>query len=93
MELNQILCDVYDEPAAAHAKVGADDMGISVEIDGFGNANGANETVLIELAHGVPQVVIWADKDKEDPTHIISLAGAKLEEEHATAESTRSDWD
>ena len=38
--------------------------------------NDDNWPVLVEIYEGRPQVIIWADINKEDPTHEIDLSGA-----------------
>ena len=53
--------------------------GLYVRADGYSDycsQDGEGEQVLIENRHGVPHVIIWADINDEDPTHIVSLAGA-----------------
>ena len=52
--------------------------GIDLSFSGYG-ANVCPEAgiVYIENRNGVPHIIIWADKDSEDPTHVISLEGAK----------------
>ena len=74
----QVLNDVYDDKSQATAVVKVSDRGISIEILGYGSVNGANEVALIELANGVPQIVIWANREHEDPSHVITLEKAKI---------------
>lgn len=54
--------------------------GVAISIPGFSDiytTPGYNgPVVLVEFRGGVPHVVVWADINQEDPTHIISLAGA-----------------
>lgn len=45
----------------------------------FGAEVGEGRPVVIELLSGCPRVVIFGDINSEDPTHKISLAGAKEE--------------
>ena len=55
------------------------DWGWYIRADGYSDycsQDGEGEQVLIENRHGVPHVIIWADINDEDPTHIVSLAGA-----------------
>lgn len=52
-----------------------------IQFDGYGERNAEPYCafpVLIENRGGVPHVVIWGDITQEDPTHVISLAGADL---------------
>lgn len=56
--------------------------GIGGAIDGYGDKYSADEhgaPVLIDLAKTEtqgPRVLVWADINDEDPTHIVSLEGA-----------------
>ena len=53
--------------------------GLYIRTDGYSDycsQDGHGQQVLIENRHGVPHVIIWADINDEDPTHIVSLAGA-----------------
>ena len=53
--------------------------GLYVRADGYSDCcsqDGYGQQVVIENRHGVPHVIIWADINDEDPTHIVSLAGA-----------------
>jgi hypothetical protein len=36
--------------------------------------------VYIENRNGVPHVIVWADINSDDPTHVISLEGARVKE-------------
>lgn len=67
--------------ANRHTKttIDIDEDGILCQFDGFGERTalpGNGKSVLIEMRDGVPHVVVWADINQEDPTHVISLAGA-----------------
>lgn len=54
--------------------------GVSLYADGHGDC-GSNEghgtPVYIELYKGELRVIVWSDINREDPTHIISLGGAR----------------
>lgn len=58
--------------------------GIYLSFSGYG-ANVCPEAgiVYIENRNGVPHVIVWADIDSEDPTHVISLEGARVKEEQS----------
>jgi len=43
----------------------------------FCSNDGNGYPVMIEKLDGELRVIIWGDINKEDPTHIISLEGAK----------------
>lgn len=57
--------------------IGVEDCGLAVM------PTGANEVVCLEIYEGEPRLLVWADVNSEEPTQIISLAGA--------AESLRED--
>jgi hypothetical protein len=62
-------------------------LGVSLKLDGYGTNDmetGGGPVVLVEVRDGVAHVVIWADIKTEEPTHVISLEGAK--EEHRRPE-------
>tara|TARA_R100001594_G_scaffold74010_2_gene108581 strand:+ start:2977 stop:3249 length:273 start_codon:yes stop_codon:yes gene_type:complete len=52
--------------------------GILMKMDGFSDrySEDDGDVVLIENREGVPHVIIWGDINSEDPTQVISLAGA-----------------
>ena len=51
--------------------------GILMKMEGFTDRNSDDgEVVLIENRAGVPHVIVWGDINSEDPTQVISLAGA-----------------
>ena len=54
--------------------------GILVAVQGYGDMpspDGQGQPILIEKYNGELRVVIWSDINQEDPTHIISLEGAR----------------
>lgn len=56
----------YDDAAA-----------ITLKIAGHETCNGIDDAVvLLELYEGVPRLIVWADINSEEPTHIIDLSGA-----------------
>lgn len=53
---------------------------VAVGFDEFGMkhvAAGEAAILVIEVRDGIPHVVIWADIRSEEPTHVISLEGAR----------------
>ncbi|MAG25945.1 hypothetical protein CMI47_10240 [Candidatus Pacearchaeota archaeon] len=57
-----------------------DYRGVLVCPDGYGDfssADGEGEPILLEICEGKLRLVIWGDINKEDPTHIIDLEGAR----------------
>ena len=75
------LTDTHPEhPGAVRAKLRADSTAIGVYVEDYGVASapaGHGPMVLIEHWGGELRVIVWADINSEDPTHIISLEGAK----------------
>ena len=57
--------------------------GLLLNVNGFTDRTSEDgEVVLIENRDGVPHIVIWGDINSEDPTHVISLAGAHVPNLH-----------
>ncbi len=50
-----------------------DDRCVLLYADGYGDSC----PLLVELYEGQLCVVVWGDINREDPTHIISLKGAR----------------
>ncbi len=70
--------DAYDG-SKGEFRVAGDGGGVDIAMPGYGNAtteDGYGVPVFLEYRHGVPHVVVFADINQEDPTHVISLAGA-----------------
>ena len=66
-----------------------DGNSISVEAEGYNTCNidddckpgtGITAPVMIEAWDGELRVIVWGDINQEDPTHIISLEGARKSE-------------
>lgn len=54
--------------------------GVSLFAEGYGDrtsAEGHGTPVFLELYRGELRLVIWADINDEEPTHIIPLGGAR----------------
>lgn len=54
--------------------------GVSVYAEGYGDctsAAGHGSPVFIEVYKGELRLVVWADINREDPTHIIPLGNAQ----------------
>jgi len=62
-------------------KVSLNDNGLVISAEGYGDhtsQDGFGAPILItNQIHGGLEVVVWADINKEDPTHIIKLDGAQ----------------
>lgn len=80
--VQQTLADVHDEGDERRIAVEAlcTRHGISLRVQGHGDKTspeGHGMPVLVELQDGEVWVHVWADVNQEDPTHSISLAGAR----------------
>jgi hypothetical protein len=53
-----------------------DAMGVSVQHEGTGCQCGDFPPIFIEWYDGKPRIIIWADINEEEPTHIIDMSGA-----------------
>ncbi|TRZ50079.1 MAG: hypothetical protein D4S01_07410 [Dehalococcoidia bacterium] len=54
-------------------------LGIFLEFDGYGECSaqdGDGVPVMLEVYNGKLRVIVWADINQKDPTHVISLEGA-----------------
>lgn len=63
-------------------KVVTDSQGVSIEARGFGDcgsADGHGSPIFLELYQGSLRLLVWADINDEEPTHVINLDGAKEE--------------
>lgn len=45
--------------------------------EGYEDYHGTAQLVLLERANGRLVLRVWADKSSEEPTHVISLEGAR----------------
>ena len=52
-------------------------QGIEIILDCCATAySTVGDVVFIENRNGIPHICIWADRDQQDPTHVVSLEGA-----------------
>jgi hypothetical protein len=78
-----LLEDVYgSETPKPHVlgRISIDTQGIVFGFNGYGDCcsrEGHGTPVLIENREGILHVIVWADINCEDPTHNISMAGAR----------------
>jgi hypothetical protein len=78
-ELRRDLRDVGDSGELLEAGVTISDDYAGIFFDGSGLCGmeaGVNEVVLFEFYEGQPRLLVWADINREDPTHVIDLSGA-----------------
>jgi len=57
-----------------NVEIGVD--GITVQHEGTGCQCGDFPPIFIEWYDGKPRIIIWADINEEEPTHIIDMSGA-----------------
>jgi hypothetical protein len=78
-ELRRDLRDVGESGELLEAGVTICDDYAGIFFDGSGLCGmeeGVNEVVLFEFYEGKPRLLVWADINQEDPTHVIDLSGA-----------------
>jgi len=51
-------------------------QGLSIRPENTGCYDGSFAPILVEFVDGKPRLCVWADINKQDPTHIIDLSGA-----------------
>lgn len=88
-ELSEVMYG-QGKPIKFRAEV-AENGVLAIEIEGHGDQCDGDKPVFggvpltIENCEGVVRVVVWGDLEKEDPTHIIPLNGAKMHRVEAAA--------
>ena len=73
------LADVLSDRAPLNVSVSCNEVALLISLKGYGDAcskDGCGCPMLIEYQDGVPVVYIWADINKHDYTHKITLEGA-----------------
>jgi hypothetical protein len=78
IELRDVDLDKDQTPL--EVVIRADSEGIAIYPKGYGDAcsvKGGGTPIFLQLYQGKLMVNIWSDICKEDPTHEISLEGAK----------------
>lgn len=60
-------------------------LGVSINADGYGDhgtVKGQGSPLFLELHRGRLRLIVWSDINKEPPTHIINLDGAREDCRH-----------
>jgi hypothetical protein len=73
------LSEVLGESKATSnvtVSVEKDNLALIVHPEGMGAWDGPYAPILLERHQGKMRLVIWADINQQDPTHIIDLSGA-----------------
>lgn len=90
-------------PARQLVRVSGTKYGISIAMPGFGDktsSDGEGAPIYLDFCDGKMQLLVWADINQEDPTHVIDMSGA-LESnreagpvgDHGTAENSQPSVD
>jgi hypothetical protein len=83
-ELQVILSDARetgDGTDAVSVAVEKHNLGLGIKIEGYGCWDDDDAApIFIERYDGVVRVLIWDNINQEDPSHIITLEGARHEE-------------
>lgn len=76
-----VLFDGAESTNALRGIVGESPNGsLVISVEGYGDSasvDGAGHPILLELYEGKLRLHVWADINKEDPTHTIELEGAR----------------
>jgi hypothetical protein len=67
-------------PTDLPIRIAISQNGVSVYAEGYGDCGSAEAQgtpVFIELYRGELRLIVWANINSEDPTHIIPLNGAR----------------
>jgi len=67
--------DGEHEPIEGFALLGDGQVWLGAE--GYEDFHGAAQLVLLEQYEGKLLLTVWSDKSSEEPTHVISLEGAR----------------
>lgn len=78
MSILTTMNDVMADEGSLNASIDTNDRGIFISLEGHEDYNGGSEIVMVELCEGEARVVIWADPEQEDPSHIIPLGKTKV---------------
>jgi hypothetical protein len=79
-KLKAMLHDQNGEPKSLRTVLENINGSIYISPEGYGDAcsaDGCGIPALIEVYEGELRIIIWGDINQEDPTHIISLEGAR----------------
>ncbi len=85
--MTKIKQDIYDgaipeEDSGVEATVSVEDFGIILGIKGYSDhisEDDEGRLVWFEVYEGKLRLIVYADIQQEDPTHIINLEGARNE--------------
>ena len=75
-----MLVDKGDTKKKVPAEIEIINGSIYIKAKGYGDAcskDGYGNPIIVEVWDGELRVVVWSDINQEDPTHNISMEGAK----------------
>jgi hypothetical protein len=81
------LKDTMEKQGEIKIRIGIekDNLGVEIHPEGTGTYDGAYAPILLEQHEGTLMLVVWADINQQEPTHLIDLSTAM--------ESCRTDTD
>jgi hypothetical protein len=81
-----MLNDTTDKPGASKVAIAVekDNLALTIHPEGTGTWDGPFAPVLLERHEGCIRLVVWADIQQQEPTHIIDLADARESNRHDT---------
>lgn len=68
-------------------KIMTDERGVTIAAEGhgdYGSEDGNGSPLFLELHQGSLRLLVWADINTEEPTHIIDLSGAREDRRNET---------
>lgn len=77
-ELSATLTDPVTKDSVL-VKIRLQEGGVGIAVEGygdFGSTDGEGEPIYVEYYNGKLVAHLWADINKEDPTHSVELEGA-----------------
>lgn len=80
LDVTLVDADEGYEDVHQRIRLAASRHGISLLAEGYGDyssENGSGAPVHLELYQGELRLLVWADINAEEPTHIIPLGGAQ----------------
>jgi hypothetical protein len=69
--------DGTDAKQEVTVSVEKNDMALFIHPQGFGTKDGDYAPILLEQLKGTLRLLVWADVNNDEPTHVIDLSGAK----------------
>jgi hypothetical protein len=85
--------ELHNEACRVRGRIELKEGGLEIYLDGYGTcamAPGRGAPIYLEIPPGEadPKLFVWADIDQEDPTHAMSLKGARESDHISPQEET-----